>query len=61
MNQTQKNQPPVTFEDYQAALEGAGPIWKELLLDRAAHGPEALSLRELLRLRQLAYPDPYGL
>ncbi|MDE6880205.1 MAG: hypothetical protein K2P20_02480 [Oscillospiraceae bacterium] len=40
MNQTQKNQPPVTFEDYQAALEGAGPKWKELLLDRAAHGPE---------------------
>lgn len=61
MNQTQKNQQSVTFEDYKTALEGAGPKLKELILDRAAHDPEAVSFQEFIQLCHLAYPSPCGL
>lgn len=47
------------FEDYQEALDGAGPKLKEVILERAAHD-ENLGIRELKRLAELAYPDPYA-
>ena len=51
--------PQVTFQDYQEALDGAGPKLKKVILERAAHD-ENLGIRELTRLAELAYPDPYA-
>lgn len=45
-----------TFEDYKQALEGAGPKFKELALDKAAHDPN-ISLFDLRRLVDIADPD----
>lgn len=45
-----------TFEDYRAALEGAGPKLKELVLDRAAHDP-AIDFKVLKALVEFAYPE----
>lgn len=44
------------FEDYRAALDGAGPKLKELILDRAAHDTR-IDLSELRVLVRYAYPD----
>lgn len=45
-----------TFDDYKRALEGAGPKFKELALDKAAHDPN-ISLFDLRRLVDIADPD----
>ena len=45
-----------TYEDYRAALEGAGPKLKEIILDRAAQDP-GIEFPELKELVDLAYPD----
>lgn len=45
-----------TIEDYRAALSGAGPKLKELILDRAAQD-RAISLFDLRELVRCAYPD----
>lgn len=44
------------FEDYQLALEGAGPKLKELILDRAAHD-HSIGFIELRELADRAYPE----
>ncbi len=44
-----------SIENYAAALEGAGPKLKELILDRAAHD-EDIALDELVELVRMAYP-----
>lgn len=46
-----------TFEDYRAALEGAGPKLKELILERAANDTDGLTFRQFIRLCHLAYPE----
>lgn len=49
-----------TFEDYKAALKGAGPKLKENILDRAAADP-GLSWPEFKKLTDLAYPGTVAL
>ena len=44
------------YEDYKAALEGAGPKLKELILDRAAND-EDIYVEQLVELARLAYPE----
>lgn len=44
------------LEEYQDALNGAGPKLKELILYRAAHD-RAICLPELRELVKSAYPD----
>lgn len=44
------------FEDYQRALEGAGPKLKELILERAAHD-HSIGFMELRQLVDRAYPE----
>lgn len=44
------------FEEYRDALNGAGPRFKELILDRAAHD-RAICLPELMDLVRYAYPE----
>lgn len=44
-----------TFEDYKAALKGAGPKLKENILDRAAADP-GIAFPEFKKLTDLAYP-----
>lgn len=45
------------YEDYLAALEGAGPKLRELILERAANDTESISFQEFVRLCKIAYPD----
>ena len=45
-----------TFEEYRAALEGAGPRLKELILHRAEHEAD-ISFGEFMELYRTAYPD----
>lgn len=42
------------FEDYWNALDGAGPRFKEIILDRAAHD-DGIDFPELKRLVDKAY------
>lgn len=46
-----------TFDDYRAALDGAGPKLKELILERASHDTEGITFPEFIRLVQIAYPE----
>ena len=43
-------------EDYQQALDGAGPKLKELILERAAHD-HSIDFMELRELVDWAYPE----
>lgn len=45
------------MNEYKQLLDGSGTKFKELALDRAAHDPE-LSLLELKKLVDFAYPNP---
>lgn len=47
------------FKDYWDALDGAGPKMKERVLDEANNDP-AISLPDLKRLVDKAYPDPWA-
>lgn len=44
------------FEDYQQALDGAGPKLKELILERAAHD-HSIDFMELRELVDRSYPE----
>lgn len=46
-----------SFEDYRQALEGAGPKFKELVLDRAAKDINNIGFLELKQLVDFAYPE----
>ena len=46
------------FNDYWAALDGAGPKMKERILDEANNNPD-IDLLDLNRLIKKAYPDQY--
>lgn len=48
--------PNYTYEDYCGALEGAGPKFKEIVLERAAHD-DGITLLELKCLVEKAYPE----
>lgn len=45
-----------SVHDYKLALEGAGPKFKELILDRAAHD-DNISVWDLKELVKAAYPE----
>lgn len=48
-----------SFQDYWDALDRAGPRLVELILDRAARD-DGISLEELRRLVDRAYPEPWA-
>lgn len=50
---------PLKFNDYWDALDGVGPKMKERILDEANNNP-AISLPDLKRLVDKAYPDHWA-
>ena len=44
------------FDEYRSKLDHAGPMLKEIILERAAHDGN-IDLDELVDLVSLAYPD----
>ncbi len=48
----------LALDGYKKALHGAGPKFKEIILDRAAHDRD-IDLVELKELVDLAYPEDF--